>query len=107
MLDFIKNMLGYKSLERRIEDMEFDVKSRPAPVVVSGISRCIVDIEKFKPVSISIEQRSNSAYIRLDRLDTDNKITSTFYEYSQEDHIRIMNEFKQYLFKCQLMNTQV
>lgn len=101
-MDFIKNLLGYKSLERRIEDIELDIKCRPAPVVVSGISRCIVDIEKFKPVSISIEQRSHSAYIRLDRLDTDNKITSTFYEYSQEDHIRIMNEFKQYLYKSQL-----
>ena len=99
MMDFIKNLLGYKSLERRIEDLELDIKRCQERVVVTGISRCIVDIEKFKPVAVSIEQRYNSAYIRLDRLDTDNKITSTFYEYSQEDHARIMKDFEDYLAK--------
>ena len=98
MLDFIKNMLGYKSLAQRIEDMEYVVKSRASsPVILSGISRCMIDIEKFKPVSVSVDQKSNSAYIRVNRLDVDNKIVSTFYDYTQEDHIRFMKEFKEYL----------
>ena len=102
MIDFIKRMFGYKSLEQTVNDIVDDIKAnaskQPFPVIVSGISRCIIDIKQLKPVSISIETRGYGAvYIRIDRLDAENNIVSKFYDYTQEDHIRIMKEFQEYL----------
>lgn len=101
MLKFIKQLLGSNDdVEQKVDAILRDIKAneKKFPVIISGISRCIVDIKQLKPVSVSIDQRhTGTTYIRIDRLGTDNNIISTFYDYTQEDHIRIMKEFKDYL----------
>lgn len=102
MIEFIKHMFGYKSFEQHmkeyIEDTVDKVYSRnSSSAIASDISRCIIDIGNFKPVAIAVEKRTSNTYLRIDRLDADSNIVHTFYDYSPEDHERIMKEFQEYL----------
>lgn len=98
MFNFIKRMFGYKTYEEIAKECLED-KLDTLPQIVPGISRCIIDIEKFKPVAIAVDKRPHSVYLRIDRLDDSGNIIHTFYDYSEEDHTRIMNDFQDYLDK--------